>query len=370
MDFSLYVVTLRSLLPCRTWSNAEKWMIKDGCWWPLMEHHSPCWRHVKLMPWTEAWGGDSKQHGGAADGTFCFCLFSPPSPTYRALLLHRPLEQLAPPLPLYAFVCSDASFSVHCYPINVSIFVQLYMECKPVKPLARPRVGRHFSSAGSKRLQWLCVLRQVLHIHRASTRARLHVGSLQVKLARVVDKPVVALIFFFFFLLCLLGLNGRSEINYEIILQISITFCFVWIDFTIPALWLPLLSSLSCPTVYSDLILDCASLSYLVLCSFVLLFLACLALSWSIVSFLICTITSYPVLSCPAQSYSISSHTHQSAPPLAACPIQMFCQDLSNTPNRMNWTERSLAYTYSKLSSPLMFLLHFISVLVGWETSF
>lgn len=53
----------------------------------------------------------------------------------------------------HAFVCSQASFSVHCYPINVSIFVQLYMECKPVKPLARPRVSRHFSSAGSKRLQ-------------------------------------------------------------------------------------------------------------------------------------------------------------------------------------------------------------------------
>lgn len=42
----------------------------------------------------------------------------------------------------------------------------------------------------------------------------------------------------------------------------------------------------------------------------------------------------------------------------------------SNTPNRLNWIERSLAFTHSKLSSPLTFLLHFISVLVSWETSF
>lgn len=39
----------------------------------------------------------------------------------------------------HLLVCSEASFFVHCFPINVSIFVQLYMECKPVKPLARPQ---------------------------------------------------------------------------------------------------------------------------------------------------------------------------------------------------------------------------------------
>lgn len=274
---------------------------------PLMEHHSPCWKHVKLMPWTEAWGEgggrSSKQPGGAASGTFCFCLFFP---LHQFIVLCCFISLSSSSLLLrhctrHALVCSGASISVHCYPINVSIFVPLYMECKPVKPLARPRACRHFSSAGSKRLQWLCVLRQFLHIHRVSRRARVRVCSLQVKLAQVVlDKRVVRggvpLIFFI-----PPARGGWTDVLKLImkLFQVFVLHSFLceWTSLFLLCDCQSLLSFLYCPTMYSDLILYCAKLSYLVLCSFVLLFLACLALSWSIVSFLIRPITSYPILS-------------------------------------------------------------------------
>lgn len=143
------------------------------------------------MPWTEAWGTSSKQPGGAGDGTFCFCVVFFPSTNLSRFIALTPCRAVRPSCTRHVFVCSETSFSVHCYPINVSIFVQLYMECKPVKPLARPRVSHRFSSAGSKQLRRLCFA-GVLHIHRVSRRACIRVCALQVKLAQVVlDKRLM-----------------------------------------------------------------------------------------------------------------------------------------------------------------------------------
>lgn len=139
-----------------------------------MEHHSPCWRHVKLMPWTEALGDEFKTTWRS-----CFCVVFFPSTNLSCFIALTPCRAVRPSCTRHVFVCSEMSFSVHCYPINVSIFVQLYMECKPVKPLARPRVSRRFSSAGSKQLRRLCFAR-VLHIHRVSRRACIRVCALQV----------------------------------------------------------------------------------------------------------------------------------------------------------------------------------------------
>lgn len=156
--------------------------------------------------------------------------------------------------------------------------------------------------------------------------------------------------------------------------------------------------SLSCPTMYSDLILYCTLLSYLVLCSFVFLLLPCLALSWSVVSFRICPIPSYPILSHPIlpnpipfhpihstpyptlpypalpyliPSYPIPSYTawlvlsrlsypdefsgqglrpyHSSLGPL--WPV-LFLLVPSNTPNRLNWTELNAAWPTLTVNSP------------------
>lgn len=281
------------------------------------------------------------------------------------------------------------------------------MECKPVKPLARPRASRRLSSAGSKRLRRLCFA-GVLHIHRLSRRACIRACALQVKLAQVVlDKRLM---------------GGRRSADFDFdgswgggeeifwnsgckswsyvpfcVNVLHFSSCVIVSLYHLPFPVPPCVVTLSyialcCPISF------CVHLSYPVL--------PCLALSWSVVSFWICPIPSYPIPPHPILSYSIPSHSfHPTLPyPTLPCPnlsypilsyptcsIQMSSQDRvcipiipvlahsdqscsclsrQNTPNRLNWTERSLAYTYSKLSSPLMFLLHFISVLVGWETSF
>lgn len=205
-------------------------------------------------------------------------LFSFPSTNLSRFIALTPCRAVRPSCTRHVFVCSETSFSVHCYPINVSIFVQLYMECKPVKPLARPRVSRRFSSAGSKQLRRLCFA-GVLHIHRVSRRACIRVCALQVKLAQVVlDKR-------------LMGGRRSADFNFagswggrdflKFWLQVLVLRSFLCECTSLFELCdcqsLP--PSLSCPTMYSDLILFCTLLSYLVLCSFVSLLLPCLALS-------------------------------------------------------------------------------------------
>lgn len=121
------------------------------------------------------------------DILFLCCFF--PSTNLSFFISSTPCRAVRPSCTRHVFVCSETSFSVHCYPINVSIFVQLYTECKPEKPLARPLVSRPFSSAGSKQLR-LCSCE--LHIHRVSRRACILACALQVKSAQVVlDKRLM-----------------------------------------------------------------------------------------------------------------------------------------------------------------------------------